>query len=66
MLNRNEQERYQRQIMLFGETGQEKLKAARVVIAGAGGLGCPVATYLAVAGVGHIRIIITTPSNERT
>jgi molybdopterin/thiamine biosynthesis adenylyltransferase len=57
MLSGNEQERYQRQIMLFGEAGQEKLKAARVVIAGAGGLGCPVATYLAVAGVGHIRII---------
>jgi molybdopterin-synthase adenylyltransferase len=57
MLSREEQERYHRQIMLFGETGQEKLKSARVVIAGAGGLGCPVATYLAVAGVGYIRII---------
>jgi len=57
MLNENEQERYHRQIMLFGEAGQERLKAARVVIAGAGGLGCPVATYLAVAGVGHLRII---------
>jgi adenylyltransferase/sulfurtransferase len=50
-------ERYHRQIMLFGEVGQEKLKSARVVIAGTGGLGCPVATYLAVAGVGHLRII---------
>ncbi len=57
MLSGNEKERYRRQIMLFGEDGQEKLKSARVVIAGAGGLGCPVATYLAVAGVGHIRII---------
>jgi adenylyltransferase/sulfurtransferase len=57
MLSGNEKERYQRQIMLFGEAGQEKLKAAQVVIAGAGGLGCPVATYLAVAGVGHIKII---------
>jgi len=57
MLSRKEHERYHRQIMLFGETGQEKLKSARVVIAGAGGLGCPIATYLAVAGVGHIRII---------
>jgi molybdopterin/thiamine biosynthesis adenylyltransferase len=57
MLSGNELERYHRQIMLFGEAGQEKLKSARVVIAGAGGLGCPVATYLAVAGVGHLRII---------
>jgi len=57
MLNENEKERYHRQIMLFGEDGQEKLKTARVVIAGAGGLGCPVATYLAVAGVGYLRII---------
>jgi molybdopterin-synthase adenylyltransferase len=57
MLSQDELERYRRQIMLFGETGQEKLKSARVVIAGAGGLGCPVATYLAVAGVGHLRII---------
>ena len=57
MLSGKEHERYHRQIMLFGETGQEKLKSAHVVIAGAGGLGCPVATYLAVAGVGHIRII---------
>ena len=57
MLSREELERYHRQIILFGEGGQEKLKSARVVIAGAGGLGCPVATYLAVAGIGHIRII---------
>ncbi|MCU0629871.1 MAG: HesA/MoeB/ThiF family protein [Methanoregulaceae archaeon] len=57
MLSCDELERYHRQIMLFGEAGQEKLKSARVVIAGAGGLGCPVATYLAVAGVGHLRII---------
>jgi molybdopterin-synthase adenylyltransferase len=57
MLSQDEQERYRRQIMLFGQTGQERLKSARIVIAGAGGLGCPVATYLAVAGVGHLRII---------
>jgi molybdopterin-synthase adenylyltransferase len=57
MLSRDEMDRYHRQIMLFGEAGQEKLKSARVVIAGAGGLGCPVATYLAVAGIGHLRII---------
>ncbi len=49
-------EKYIRQIMLFGEEGQEKLKKARVLVAGAGGLGSPVSTYLAVAGVGKIII----------
>ena len=59
MLSREELERYDRQIMLygFGEEGQEKLKKARVFIAGAGGLGSPVSIYLAIAGVGNIRII---------
>jgi adenylyltransferase/sulfurtransferase len=41
----------------WGEGGQEKLKASRVVVAGIGGLGCPAAVYLAAAGVGLIRII---------
>ncbi len=41
----------------FGEEGQEKLKCARVLIAGAGGLGSPAAVYLAAAGVGTIRIV---------
>jgi len=49
-------EKYIRQIMLFGEEGQEKLRKARVFIAGAGGLGSPISTYLAVAGVGKIII----------
>lgn len=58
MLTAEERERYDRQIMLygFGEVGQEKLKKARVFIAGTGGLGSPVAIYLAAAGVGTIRI----------
>ncbi len=58
MLTAEERERYDRQIMLygFGEEGQEKLKKARVFIAGAGGLGSTVAIYLAAAGVGTIRI----------
>ena len=50
--------RYQRQMMLSGwgiET-QERLKRAKVLIAGAGGLGCPAALNLALAGVGQIRI----------
>ena len=59
MLTGDELKRYDRQIMIpgIGEEGQEKLKRARVVIAGGGGLGSPVAIYLAAAGVGTIRII---------
>lgn len=56
MLSKDELERYSRQIMLFGEDGQKRLKNATVFIAGAGGLGCPVALYLAAAGVGNLRI----------
>jgi len=59
MLSQEEKQRYDRQMMIpgFGEAGQEKLKKARVVIAGGGGLGSPIALYLAAAGVGTIRII---------
>lgn len=49
--------RYDRQIMLFGEEAQKRLKGAKVLVAGAGGLGSPLATYLAVAGIGHIRVV---------
>jgi molybdopterin/thiamine biosynthesis adenylyltransferase len=58
MLTKNERERYDRQIMIkgFGVGGQEKLKKARIFIAGAGGLGSPSAIYLTAAGVGMIRI----------
>ena len=58
MLTPGELERYDRQIMIygFGEEGQEKLKKARVFIAGAGGLGSPTAIYLAAAGIGTIRM----------
>jgi molybdopterin-synthase adenylyltransferase len=51
--------RYDRQIIMeeIGTAGQNKLKKARVVVAGAGGLGSPVSIYLAAAGVGTLRII---------
>ncbi len=59
MLTKDELERYDRQIMMrgFGEEGQEKLKRAKVIIAGSGGLGSPASIYLAAAGVGTIRIV---------
>ena len=59
MLNEYERQRYDRQIILrgFGEEGQEKLKRAKVVVAGGGGLGSPSSIYLAAAGVGTLRII---------
>jgi molybdopterin/thiamine biosynthesis adenylyltransferase len=59
MLTSREQERYDRQIMIgeIGREGQEKLKRSRVVIAGTGGLGSPIAIYLVAAGIGMIRII---------
>ena len=48
--------RYSRQIMLpeIGINGQERLLNSRVLIMGLGGLGCPVAIYLAASGVGHL------------
>jgi len=57
MFSERELDRYKRQIMLFGEKGQERLKDAHIFIAGAGGLGSPVSIYLAVAGVGTITIV---------
>jgi molybdopterin-synthase adenylyltransferase len=57
MFSERERERYKRQMMLFGDEGQERLNAAHIFIAGAGGLGSPIAIYLAVAGVGTITIV---------
>ncbi|MCI5648752.1 MAG: HesA/MoeB/ThiF family protein [Fusicatenibacter sp.] len=56
--NASEEERYERQIILpeVGMEGQEKLKQAKVLLIGAGGLGSPCALYLAGAGVGTIGI----------
>ncbi len=52
-------ERYKRHLVLHevGGQGQQKLKAARVLVIGAGGLGSPLLMYLAAAGVGNIGII---------
>ncbi|WP_395045715.1 HesA/MoeB/ThiF family protein [Flavobacterium sp.] len=51
--------RYNRQIMLpeIGDIGQQKLKKSKVLVVGAGGLGCPILQYIATAGVGTIGIV---------
>lgn len=58
MLSNEEIARYNRQLILpeLGVAGQQKLKQAKVLMIGAGGLGCPVLQYLAAAGVGTIGI----------
>ncbi|MBT3467718.1 MAG: molybdopterin-synthase adenylyltransferase MoeB [Opitutae bacterium] len=58
-MNTAQLERYSRHLLLpeVGMNGQEKLLAAKVLIVGAGGLGCPSSLYLAAAGVGRLGIV---------
>lgn len=54
-----QESRYARQEILpeFGGNGQTRLRAAHVLVVGAGGLGCPVLSYLAAAGIGRITLV---------
>jgi len=58
-LSKQELSRYSRHLIMpeVGIDGQEKLKASKVLCIGAGGLGSPLALYLAAAGVGHLGIL---------
>jgi len=58
-LSADETRRYARHLVLkdIGGAGQQKLKAARVLVVGAGGLGSPVIAYLAAAGIGTIGVV---------
>ena len=58
-LTREQRQRYNRHLILerFGMEAQERLLQSKVLLVGAGGLGSPVALYLAAAGVGTIGVV---------
>jgi molybdopterin/thiamine biosynthesis adenylyltransferase len=66
VLTQRELRRYSRQIMIpeIGTAGQEKLKKSKVLVVGAGGLGCPVLQYLIAAGAGKVAIVEYDMVNE--
>lgn len=57
--NLKEFKRFEKQIILnkVGIQGQKKIKKAKILIVGMGGLGCPLLTYLAASGIGHVGIV---------
>ena len=57
--NFKEFKRFEKQIILkkVGIQGQKKIKKAKILIIGMGGLGCPLLTYLAASGIGHVGIV---------
>lgn len=58
-LTERDRERYHRQMLIpgWGKEGQKRVKEAKVFVAGTGGLGSPASIYLAVAGVGHLKMV---------
>ena len=64
-LDRDELDRYSRHLSLpgFGVEGQKRLRAASVLVIGAGGLGAPVLNYLAAAGIGSTPLTHWTGTN---
>ena len=62
MLNKEDLIRYSKQIQLseIGKTGQQKLQSSKVLVIGAGGLGCPVLTQLTTCGIEQLASLITT------
>ena len=66
-LNLKEFKRFEKQIILkkIGIFGQKKIKSAKVLIIGIGGLGCPLLSYLASSGIGNIGLTQKLQSSLR-